>query len=221
MIVEDATLQPGATERQRYILSNNHVLTNFEQGDPGDIIIRPSSDDIKDSFKTIGFLHRWVPLATGTYDVALATINGDVVDEMDAWNYPGTLDIKKTPITPLQRASVKEVGKFGRTTKRTYGTVTDSLVDVQVEYPGANGKRVINFVTPQIEITHTNPKKPFSDKGDSGSLVVDLKTSKPFGLIFGGAKDNQGNFRSLAHFLPEVLVRMNVRIVQESQPSPL
>ena len=53
-------------------------------------------------------------------------------------------------------------------------------------------------------------KKPFSKKGDSGSLVIDSATNKVVGLIFA---NNKKHTYTIANPIDEVLAAFNVTFV--------
>jgi hypothetical protein len=77
------------------------------------------------------------------------------------------------------------VGKSGRTTQLTSGRILDVSASISVSYD--NGK-VANFKD-QISITG-NGGRPFSDGGDSGSLIWTWnETRSPVGLLFAGGRD--------------------------------
>lgn len=76
----------------------------------------------------------------------------------------------------------QKVRKSGRTTGYTEGTV--SLVNATVDV-GYGANRVARFNNQFIIITPTN--SPFSQGGDSGSLIVDKDENKAVGLLFAGS----------------------------------
>src|SRR5207245_1674866 len=77
--------------------------------------------------------------------------------------------------------------KNGRTTQATTGTVTDISVNISVGYSGG----VAQFRN-QIGIRGIGG--PFSQGGDSGSLIVTANTNQPVALLFAGRTDNSITF---------------------------
>lgn len=74
-----------------------------------------------------------------------------------------------------------EVVKYGRTTGLTYGTIVSRSNDSRVE----SGDQQVNF-SDQFEVNSPG-RGVFSQGGDSGSLIVAVKTKKAVGLLFAGA----------------------------------
>jgi hypothetical protein len=86
---------------------------------------------------------------------------------------------------PVEAAESMPVGKSGRTTQLTSGRIVDVKASISVAYE--NGKTA-NF-TDQITIVG-NGGRPFSDGGDSGSLVWTFDEARsPVGLLFAGGRD--------------------------------
>ncbi|MFW5748177.1 MAG: hypothetical protein ACOCYT_01045 [Chloroflexota bacterium] len=72
------------------------------------------------------------------------------------------------------------VGKTGRTTGTTQGSVTLLNTSINIAYNTLAGPRTARFVGQVIS-------SPISQGGDSGSLVVDTATNKAVGLLFAGS----------------------------------
>jgi hypothetical protein len=202
-------------DRNYYILSNNHVLANSDVAQKGDIIWQPGRIDASPSGRTvIGHLERWVRLSTTKrdgVDAALALFS-DEVEEFYPWHYDGIGSIRPDPIT--DRYSVRRVLKRGRTTGLTRGEVSAFELDgVQIDYGTAARPKVVTF-DDQLEFIGSPRRKPFSDGGDSGSLIVDAASKRPYALLYGGGPDALGIDRTLGHFLPDVLRRLKVRMVR-------
>src|SRR5262249_31746630 len=98
-----------------------------------------------------------------------------------------------------------KVFKLGRTTGLTQGIVTAIEVDdIGVDYD--TGPLVFDN---QIEITGA-PGAPFSDAGDSGSLVIDEQL-RAIGLIFcGNAAAMDGAGLTFANHLPKVMSALDL-----------
>jgi len=73
-----------------------------------------------------------------------------------------------------------QVHKTGRTTGYTHGLVSQKHATVRVGYPGGTA-----LFEEQIIISPLNSSQPFSQPGDSGSLI--LNELNPVGLLFAGS----------------------------------
>lgn len=104
------------------------------------------------------------------------------------------------------------VFKVGQSTLRTEGVVVDP------NYPSFSiplGGTTYTFAG-QIAIQNINPAKPFSDHGDSGSVVINLD-NKIVGLIFAAGKNVPVKgvpqpFVSLANHIGDVFLALKIRI---------
>ena len=95
-----------------------------------------------------------------------------------------------------------KVTKSGRTTETTQGVVKDIDFDIEVDYP-ALGSIVFED---QILILPREVGGTFSDKGDSGALVItDDSVRSPVGLLF--ASSSRG---TVASHIDRVLSRLDV-----------
>lgn len=228
-----ATLRPGCSighgnitagtlgaivedDNNYYMLSNNHVLANSDNARRGDSIWKPGPSDANEANRiVVGYLNRWEPFNNASHeniDAALAVFS-DEINYFYPWTYSRIGDINPDQIT--DRHSVQRVVKQGRTTQLTKGIVSAvSLDGVEVDYGSRRRPRVITFDN-QIEIVHVQPNKhPFSQAGDSGSLIIDRDTNRPFALLFAGGTDDNGIDRTLANFIPDVLRKLEVRFVR-------
>jgi hypothetical protein len=170
-----------------YALSNNHVFADENGGVPGDPVIQPGSLDqfidnlpICSQNDVIGSLFKFKQLVPGgafnLIDAAVVATDRTQVGNSTpappiAYGTPRTTVLDK-PFLGLR------VQKLGRTTGYTTGTVTGINQFVVVLYqPG------LVFFSRQIEIT--GDVGLFSNKGDSGSLIVTMDRF-PVGLLFAG-----------------------------------
>jgi hypothetical protein len=194
-----------------YVLSNNHVLADCDNGRPGDPILQPGPGDIRGGrFHVIANLSHAVPLNFQTVDAAVASFSDDV-QYFYPWTYTGIGDISPRPIE--DRFSVSRVIKRGITTGVTRGTVSVFELDgVTIDYGDDRHARLITFDN-QIEVIGAPPSRPFSQPGDSGSLIIDRDTLRPYALLYGGGPDDEGIDRTVAHFIPEVLDSLEVQFV--------
>jgi hypothetical protein len=194
-----------ACHKDYYILSNNHVLANYNNGFAFDPILQPGKvDGGTVANDVIGYLEDWQPLvfsetATNTMDAAIAYTSEGLSAQatpIDGYGKP-----RSVPLTASLNLAVK---KYGRTTRLTTGRVALLGVTVQVNYT-AGSATYVN----QMLISGDN-NSPFSQGGDSGSLVVastGVNARRPVALLFGGA----GN-TSVATPIAPILSRFGVAI---------
>jgi hypothetical protein len=175
----------GRTDGVTRILSNNHVLSHTNHALLGDPILQPGHVDGGCDLEDVaGSLHAFVPLGHNgnRVDAALANIHADAM--------PADLSLPGIGSVTSWWTEVPEVGlvaKVGRTTGLTRGRITAIGVgDSQV--PVRYGPHTLWFLAP-IEVQGEGA--PFSDGGDSGSLVVDGDRSA-VGLLFAG--DGQATY---------------------------
>lgn len=173
-----------------YILSNNHVIANENQGNvasdgmlqPGTLdnnCNTPNSNDVigvLTDFETINFNGQPNQVDAGIA-ITVATDTGFATPAGEAYG---------TPTANVQTAAVgMRVVKYGRTTGYTYGKVDTINVSVNVGYDSGTAL----FVN-QIMIRGTRPNgrgnTTFSAGGDSGSLIVERSDNDPVGLLFAG-----------------------------------
>ena len=181
---------------QPLILSNNHVLADENRGKRGDAIIQPGSyDDGERPGDVVGRLEKFVKFkrsGTNFLDCAVCTIKDDVLYDAAKLKGLGRL-------TGLSDAMLDEgdaVSKVGRTTGLTRGRVTAFELDnVWVEFDLGE----LRFDN-QIEI-EGDGDEPFSDGGDSGSLVVNADL-RGVGLLFAGSDSGGSNERGLTFANP-------------------
>ncbi len=175
-----------------FALSNNHVYAASNAATIGDAVIQPGTFDGGSSpADDIGNLSAFVPI---TFCVTFPTnCAPNVVDAAIAATTTGNLS-NRTPHGPnggygrprsttLTATVGMPVMKYGRTTRKTTGTVTAINASVFVNY-GAPG---IALFLGQIVI---GGQPGFSAGGDSGSLVVNNKgrdRRKPVGLLYAGS----------------------------------
>jgi len=163
---------------KRYLLSNSHVLANSGKGKPGDKILYPGpSDNGVVPANWIASLSETVPFTTG----------GSFVNEVDAAlaelrdeRLPGVsyaLPKAKEPLAVIVPERDMIVTKRGRTTGLTRGKVIDTDFRFVLNYEGVG----------KVGFTRQVLCERYTDGGDSGALVVDVKTGKIAGLHFAGA----------------------------------
>ncbi|MEE8137680.1 MAG: serine protease [Thermoanaerobaculia bacterium] len=166
--------------RNAYILSNNHVLANSNNARRGDSILQPGpADGGREPADTIGTLHRFVPMdfsgRPNLVDCATARIR-DADVTADILNI-GPFDRRREAVP----YTFQVVVKTGRTTQTTLGLVTDTNFTGRIGY-GLSGSAVF-----RNQIVVSGVGGPFSQGGDSGSLVIEALTRRPMGLLFAGS----------------------------------
>jgi hypothetical protein len=163
----------------RYILSNNHVLANSNDAAIGDPILEPGPADGGDKDDPIARLHAMVPLRFDDGNTVDAAV-GELLDPSDV--LPEIAEIGPPLTDPVDAVLYRSVRKHGRTTGHTVGVVLDIAADIQVRF----GMRTVRF---DDQFAVVGAGTPFSDGGDSGSLVVDAVSRAPVGLLFAGGGD--------------------------------
>lgn len=197
-----------------YVLSNNHVLANSNRAKPYDPIMTPGPSDLDEDrdYRVIGRLHRWMELrehAPKSLDAAIAKLPRGAKYRPSF--VPGVGRVARTPIE--DRFAVHSVFKYGRTTKLTRGVATAfEIDDIVVNYGTPKRPRWLQFDN-QIEFVSPKAGKVFSKAGDSGSVIYDAATRRPYALLFAGGKDGTGRDRTLGHFLPDVLEALGVEML--------
>ncbi len=181
---------------QTLLLSNNHVLANEDRGRPGDPILQPGAYDRgRNPADMIGRLVKAVRLKRrdrNFMDCAVASIRNGVGHDQSELRGLGPLAGLGGPVS----AKGLPLAKVGRTTGVTHGQVTAFELDnVLVEYDIG----VLQF-DGQIEIEATGDA-PFSDGGDSGSLIVDADLLAA-GLLFAGSEQGGANGHGLTYANP-------------------
>jgi hypothetical protein len=214
-----------------YILSNNHVLAESDQGRVSDAIIQPGLVDTGctqlaagvSGIRSIGSLQYWVPLNTTStnVDAALANTSAASVDASGSIIALGAAGGGSNPIAAaapvagtgevLTAANIGgiHVAKSGRTTGLTCTTVDAIDLNIKVSYFYDAAE-----TQPYYSKTYTNqigmPGNYFSDAGDSGSLIVDTANAQPVGLFYAGSVGTATEpGESLAQPIGDVLTEMS------------
>lgn len=184
------------TEDERYILSNNHILANVNDGKVGDPILEPGPKD--GGTEVIAELTDFEPISfadLNTIDAAIARIvnPGDVEPEI--------YDIGRVAPDPKTAVLYQSVRKYGRTTQHTVGVVVDLAADFWAWY----GPQPAGFEN-QLGIQGLNGE--FGAPGDSGALVVDAVDRRAVGLLFSG-----GGGLTYVNPIEPVLARFRAEII--------
>jgi hypothetical protein len=186
------------------MVSNSHVFAQAGQARIGDGVTQPGRLDGGGTGDHVAALLDFAPFknpGANQIDAAIALIDDNVPIVANQVAGIGAITVPDDePLLP----GVK-VSKLGRTTGLTHGEITATeLDDIAVDYD--IGTLVFDN---QIEVTGV-PGAPFSDRGDSGSLVVD-DHMRAIGLIFCGnaaAKDGAG--LTYANHLPKVMAGLDL-----------
>ena len=199
-LVSDGTSQ--------FVLSNNHVLADLNQGVVDDPIFMPSLFE-NGAAPAVAQLVAYPKVlfqgADNQYDAAMAKLNDGVVIDP---TLPGGANLAPS-VAPVAKSMA--VSKVGAPTQQTTGTIDGVNENIDVMYFN-DPARTAHFVG-QIAILGDNP--PFSADGDSGSLVWTSTGRQPVGLLLGGTQTVPG--RSLPHSfaspLQPILDRLKVTVV--------
>jgi len=225
-------------DNQRFMLSANHVLALLNEVEIGDPIYQPGPADGSTELNTCGQLVGFVALKFLGEEPSLPpapdepqgcsailssllralsqpqtaspaqilTTQSNYVDVAIASPAPGIgldpriIDVGGAPVGLASPTLGLAVIKSGRTTGLTQGRITQVEVTVDVEYDG----RVARF-TDQVMAS------PMSQRGDSGSLVLDYER-KAVGLLFAGSEAV-----SIMTPIQTVLAALNVELVTEDK----
>ena len=168
-----------------FVLSNNHVLANVNRFPIGTPFTQPFSVSAADVIATLSAFEPIQFPAPGTQprnviDAAIAVVTDParvVTGKM--------LNITKYTPQLLAPRPGMTVTKSGRTTGVTKGTIRAIRVrGVQVNY-GTRQVPIIATFDNAITITGDNGL-PFSNPGDSGSVILDTASGRPVALLFAG-----------------------------------
>ncbi len=218
------------TEHNQFILSNNHVLAESDQGRVGDTIDQPGLIDDAcrplsrqgSTVRPAGTLRYYVPLAINqsNVDAALAAVapgavnpDGSILQLGQAGGGTGAPLGAAPPVAgtgeTLNAANLSglRVVKSGRTTGLTCSTVESIDLAVKVDYYKDCAETQPYYTktfTGQIGIDGNS----FSDSGDSGSLIVDASNAQPIGLFYAGGTDGSGSALSVANPIADVLTEL-------------
>lgn len=222
-----------------FMLSNNHVLALLNQANLDDAILQPGPGDGGSLLDQVGYLTEFVPLhflgeasddepspdepqgcsaflarglaaiqglsnARTAQPIAAAspahnTVDAALAKPLDSIELDSSIvDVGGPPLGIVEPELGARVIKSGRSTGLTQGTIMQFDVTVDVSY----GDRVARF-TNQIMTT------PLSQRGDSGSLVLDYERNA-VGLLFSGS-----DLVTVVNPIQSVLEAFRVELVTE------
>ncbi len=194
-------------QNQLFLLSNNHVIALVNQSPIGEGIPQPGRlDGGVCPNDIIARLTQFVPIvfggATNLVDGAIARTSPQLVDRR-VLRGSGVRQSFRPPV--VAPALLQRVQKSGRTTQHRLGNINAINATVDVSYAPLGG--VARF---RGQFGVTGAGGPFSDRGDSGSLVTTSPTNQPVGLLFAG---NAVANRTFCNDIRQVLAAFGVSIV--------
>ncbi|MFT3876835.1 MAG: hypothetical protein QM708_10505 [Propioniciclava sp.] len=181
-------------------LTNFHVAARTLAWTTADRMTQPSMPDSSNTGAQFGTLTRAV--LSENVDGAVVTL-----DAGQAWE-ARVQDVGWVTGTATATAGMA-VQKRGRTTDHTFGTVHSVDATVTVNYGGTIGNRTLRN---QVRISPDTARNArFSDRGDSGSVIMDSH-GNAVGLLFAGANDGTATFANpIAAALSELDITMQTR----------
>jgi hypothetical protein len=192
---------------QLFILSNNHVIARVNAGPINVPISQPGRlDGGNCATDVIARLTQFIPIIFGTtcnfVDAAIGRTAPNLVDRRILRPF----GIRQPLVAPHFPAILNmPVQKSGRTTQYRRGFIDAINVTVNVSYAPFGG--IARFCN-QFRVKGIGG--PFSDRGDSGSLVTTFPINNPVGLLFAG---NAANNFTFCNPIGRVLAAFGVNIV--------
>jgi hypothetical protein len=211
-------------QKNQYILSNNHVLAESDQGHAGDTIDQPGLMDGActpltrpgSTLHPVATLKYFVPLQSSqtNVDAALASAAPGAVDPSGSilqLGAPGSSQALSAAPPMAGRGETltaanlgMDVAKSGRTTGLTCSSIDAVALTVKVDY-----YRDCAETQPYTTKTYVNQigigGSHFTDSGDSGALALDASNAEAIGLYFAGGTDGDGHGLSVLNPIGDVL----------------
>ncbi len=187
-----------------YILSNNHILADSDQAQPGENISQPGLIDVACNAASANVVARFSEaptLGSANVDAALAEIVSGAVNSSGS-----ILDVGMPSSTSATPAVGLTVAKSGRTTGLTCAAVGSVNTNVRVQYQRGcgKGKKFTISYTNQVLVNSSS----FSAGGDSGSLIVTQSSAQPVALLFAGSSTS-----TIGNPIGDVTVALGVSFV--------
>lgn len=149
------------------LLSNSHVLARSGCGATGDVIVQPGPGDGGVLDDRVGLLKNWVPF---NFDAGFNNLCDAAVAQLDGGSHISSdipeIGTPHTVKTVLTRGT--KVQKTGRTSDHTTGIVQDVNYRTFMDYPNPNGGIGSAGFRDQVLCS------PYTEPGDSGSLICDM-----------------------------------------------
>jgi hypothetical protein len=174
------------------LLSNNHVLARLNEAQPGDRISQPAvRDNGSCPEDDIAQLTEFWPLkfdCTPNYvDCAVAACDDGAVKPQIGYTEGGTVNYFDISDQPVAASLKMQVGKSGRTTGRTRGSVTGLQWSGVIRYRNNTLRALFHD---QLTIQGAGGNH-FAAPGDSGSCIWTWEAPKnPVGLLFAGSQQS-------------------------------
>lgn len=169
---------------QLFALSNNHVMANTNQLPSGTPVGQPTASAAGDRFATLTDFEPILFPGPGSFprnriDAAIGAVTDDsLVQTGSMFGIPGYSPVARTPLPGMR------VTKSGRTTAVTSGQIIATRVNgVRVNF-GTSLNPLIATFDNCVEVQADSGA--FSDRGDSGSAILDETTGGPVSLLFAG-----------------------------------
>lgn len=171
-----------ASANQRYMFSNNHVLTNpTNTGTRAETLQPGGADGGRPGRDRVGWLYRFVQLKKNQNNFIDAALSMPIRNSILNPRY-ATVGVVPGYVTSYRVG--ERFKKVGRTTGLVYGTVDSINTDVEVDY-GALG--TFKFKNQTIMVS----KKPISQPGDSGSVWLRSADNFAAAVNFAGTSDGK------------------------------
>jgi hypothetical protein len=225
------TVREGGDRPVVCILSNAHVLAmdgngkfvDGTKGLPDDSdslhILQPGAFEHPATTTDIATLYQADPLTLSSTTPSLSDCAVAMTNAPDRGNFPfspkhHTYELDPEPIKVFgddqNELKGKRVMKEGFRTGLTFGTIMDVHQDRIVGYGEGGGAPHAHF-TDAVVITGENG--PFSQAGDSGSLIVDASTHQPVALLLGG----DGHLMTIANAIADVMDALHIDLFLNSE----
>jgi len=211
-----------------FILSNNHVLADLNEGRPGDPILQPAVSDGGTADDRIATLAEFVPLDFGTGQPGcsvvgslakalnwLAGLIGSAHRLQPVWQAPGVNRVDAALARPLSPdllgnevlyigapagVGTAMLGARVQKTGRSTGFTTGTITQIDATVR-------IDYYGPTALFDGQLIASPMSRPGDSGSAILD-EDRRVVGLLFAGSDG-----ATVINPIEDVLAAMNVEIV--------
>ncbi|WP_157768084.1 hypothetical protein [Burkholderia ambifaria] len=207
-----------------YGLTNNHVTGGCNHSAIDLPILAPGVFDVAAKTIipfTIGFHSEVLPFVTGTAGNVSINDNTDaalfrIAEPADVSSRQGQQ--YDTPANSVAPTVGMKVQKVGRTTGHTTGVIVgQQLRPIRVHAQSQRNKFQAIITMPNVYLVHGD-YRPFSDSGDSGSLVVTndgTGTNYAVGIIMSGGPDSNAPGGKKTSILPiaPILQGFNVTLV--------
>lgn len=211
-----AIVRSKGTTGPHYILSCAHVLALYGKAIRGSgAICQPALSDAPPGASVkIGTL-RDFKFSDGQVDAAIASIEVSGAQLYPAFIADDVVIQDPRAVPELERSLIREVRICGRSGRKMLpsgaikrmsrlGTVTAHDIPVEMSYRSGIKRRWNRM----IEIEGTS--QPFSEDGDSGSLIVEANPPhRPFALLVGLEESRK---RSIGHFFSDIESAMGIEL---------